>query len=42
MSISEEALYWLTSDGSLTALLEDKAGQPLKVAPTFELSLIHI
>lgn len=36
MSISEEALYWLTSDGSLTALLEDKAGQPLKVTPTFE------
>lgn len=36
MSISEEAQYWLTSDGSLTALLEDKAGQPLKVERTFE------
>lgn len=36
MSISAEALYWLTSDGSLTALLEAKAGQSLKVEPTFE------
>lgn len=36
MSISAEALSWLTSDGSLTALLEAKAGQPLKVEPTFE------
>ena len=36
MSIPAEALYWLTSDGSLTALLEAKAGQALKVEPTFE------
>lgn len=34
--LSEETLLWLTSDGSLTALLEDKAGQPLKVERTFE------
>lgn len=27
---------WLTSSGSLTALLEAKAGQPLKVERTFE------
>lgn len=36
MSISQEAMYWVTSDGSLTALLEKKAGKPLKVVPTFE------
>ena len=27
---------WLTSDGSLTAMLEAKAGQPLRVERTFE------
>lgn len=27
---------WLQSDGSLTARLEAKAGQPLRVVPTFE------
>ena len=27
---------WLTADGSLTALLEQKAGQPLQVKRTFE------
>lgn len=32
----KDMLYWLTSQGSLTALLEKKAGQPLKVSPTFE------
>lgn len=35
-AISEEVLSWLTSDGSLTALLEAKSGQPLKVERTFE------
>lgn len=36
MSISAETLYWLNSEGSLTALLEAKAGQPLRVERTFE------
>ena len=36
MSITAEALYWLNSDGSLTALLEAKAGQSLRVERTFE------
>lgn len=36
MSISAEALPWLNSGGSLTALLEVKAGQALRVEPTFE------
>lgn len=29
-------MAWLTSDGSLTSLLEIKAGQPLQVKRTFE------
>lgn len=28
--------HWLTASGSLTALLENKAGQPLRVVRTFE------
>lgn len=36
MSIAAEALNWLNSAGSLTALLEAKAGQPLRVERTFE------
>lgn len=31
-----ELLLWLTTDGSLTALLEAKAGQPLRVQRSFE------
>lgn len=34
--LSAEAQYWLTSDGSLTALLEQKSGQSLKVERIFE------
>ncbi len=40
-----QLIPWLTAQGSLTALLEEKAQQPLKVIPTFEgyrqLSLIQ-
>lgn len=35
-TVSDDILFWLTSDGSLTALLEAKSGQPLKVERTFE------
>lgn len=33
---SQALQYWLLSGGSLTALLEAKAGQPLRVQRTFE------
>ncbi len=32
----EQLAYWLNAKGSLTALLEEKARQPLRVQPTFE------
>ncbi len=31
-----ELLPWLTAEGSLTAILEEKAGQPLRVKRSFE------
>ncbi len=31
-----DLLPWLIAKGSLTAMLEKKAGQPLRVVPTFE------
>ena len=36
LSAPTELLPWLTVDGSLTAVLEIKAGQPLRVERTFE------
>lgn len=36
LSAPTELLPWLTVDGSLTAVLEVKAGQPLRVERTFE------
>lgn len=36
LSPPTELLPWLTVDGSLTAVLEIKAGQPLRVERTFE------
>ncbi|WP_366513642.1 chorismate lyase [Psychrobacter sp.] len=35
-TLPNEPLKWLTADGSLTALLEIKAGRPLRVEPAFE------
>ncbi len=35
-TVPSKLVYWLTANGSLTSLLENKAGQPLKVVPTFE------
>ncbi|HCI30379.1 MAG TPA: chorismate--pyruvate lyase, partial [Psychrobacter sp.] len=31
-----ELVSWLNAEGSLTAMLEEKAGQPLRVERTFE------
>lgn len=36
LSAPSKLLPWLTVDGSLTAVLEIKAGQPLRVVRTFE------
>ena len=33
---TNELLAWLTAEGSLTAMLEQKAGQPLRVERSFE------
>ena len=35
-TLDESQKAWITSDGSLTALLEAKSGQPLQVKRTFE------